>query len=311
MSIIHVDRPFGELEIEGHEIVGPGDERLDEAVIAIVGGVEWDAARFDRAPRLIGLCRTGIGVDAVDLAEATRRGIAVTNTPDGPTVSTAEHAIALMFAVTKTLGPHAARLREATGGYAAASTALELDGLTLGLLGYGRIASRVARIAHGIGMRVLAYDPFVWSTEDETELVEWDQVLAESHVLSLHAPLAPDTTGILNDDSIAQCREGVVVINCARGGLVDHDALVRGLDSGHIWAAGLDVTEPEPLPADDPLLHRPNVIVTPHIASSTVIGRQRMLDQSIEQAGMILNGLKPTNLVNTDLLSPHWNDLEA
>ncbi|MFW2380498.1 MAG: NAD(P)-dependent oxidoreductase [Acidimicrobiales bacterium] len=311
MSIIHIDRPFGDLEIEGHELIGPDDARLDEAVVAIVGGITWDAARFDKAPHLIGLCRTGIGVDAVDLAEATSRGVAVTNTPDGPTVSTAEHAMALLFAVAKTLGPHAARLRDGTGDYAALSTAIELDGLTLGLFGYGRIARRVARIASGVGMRVIAHDPFVWATEDHTELVEFDALLAEAHILSLHAPLAPDTAGIMNDENLAKLAPGALLINCARGGLVDHDALVRALDSGHLAGTGLDVTDPEPLPPDHSLLHRDNVIVTPHIASSTVVGRQRMFDQAMEQARLILEGIKPTELVNTDLLSPHWNDLEA
>ena len=311
MSIIHVDRPIGDLQIEGHEIVGPSDDRLADAAVALVGGIAWDAARFDLAPHLIGLCRTGIGFDAVDLAEATQRGIAVTNTPEGPTVSTAEHAISLMMAVTKTLGPHADRLRAASGQYATMSTAMELDGRTLGLLGYGRIARRTARIAHGIGMRVIAHDPFVWSSDDDTDLVELDALLGESDVLSLHAPMAPDTANIINDESLAKCREGVVIVNCARGGLVDTDALIRALNSGHVAAAGLDVTEPEPLDPDHTLLNRPNVIVTPHIASSTVEGRQRMLDHGVEQALLILNGLKPTELVNTDLLSPHWNDLEA
>ncbi|NNE97239.1 MAG: hydroxyacid dehydrogenase [Acidimicrobiales bacterium] len=311
MSIIHLDRPFGDLQIEGHELVGPDDSRLGEAVVAIVGGVTWDAARFDLAPHLIGLCRTGIGVDAVDLAEATARGVAVTNTPEGPTVSTAEHAIALLFAVAKTLGPHAERLRQGSGNYAGLSTAIELDGLTIGLLGYGRIARRVARIAHGIGMRVIAHDPFVWATDDATELVELDALFAESHVLSLHAPLAPDTAEIMNEAAFAQCQPGAILINCARGGLVNHAALVAALDSGLIAAAGLDVTDPEPLPPDHTLLHRDNVIVTPHIASSTVVGRTRMLDLAVEQAHLILEGIKPTELVNTDLLSPHWNDLEV
>ncbi len=311
VSIIHIDRPVGDLRIEGHEVVGPDDSRLDEAVVAIVGGIRWDAARFNKASHLIGLCRTGIGVDAVDLAEATARGVAVTNTPAGPTVSTAEHAMALLFAVAKTLGPHAERLRNGSGDYAALSTAIELDGLTLGLFGYGRIARRVARIARGVGMRVLAHDPFVWAPEDDTVMVEFDVLLAESNVISLHAPMAPDTAGIMNDETLAKCQPGTILINCARGGLVDHDALVRALDSGHLAGAGLDVTEPEPLPTDHTLLHRENVIVTPHIASSTVVGRQRMLDQALAQALLILEGIKPSELVNTDLLSPHWNDLEA
>ncbi len=121
----------------------------------------------------------------------------------------------------------------------------------------------------------------------------------------------PTPPGIFDDATFATCRNGLIFINCARGGLVDHDALVTALDSGHVAAAGLDVTEPEPLPPGHTLLHRANVIVTPHIASSTVVGRARMLDQAIGQALLILSGVRPTNLVNSELLSPHWNDLEA
>ena len=311
MSIIHIDRPFGDLEIEGHELVGPSGERLGEAVVALAGGIRWDAARFDLAPRLIGLCRTGIGVDAVDLAEATRRGVAVTNTPEGPTVSTAEHAMALLFSIAKTLGPHSQRLREATGNYADESMALELDQLTLGLFGYGRIARRVARIANGIGMRVLAHDPFVFEPDEDVTMVDMEALLGESDVLSLHAPMAPDTAQLFDAKTFARCMPGVILINCARGGLVDTDALVAALDSGQVGAAGLDVTDPEPLAPDHTLLHRENVIVTPHIASSTVVGRKRMMDHAIAQARMILNGIQPSELVNTDITHPDWNDLEA
>ncbi|NNF55847.1 MAG: hypothetical protein HKN03_15575 [Acidimicrobiales bacterium] len=311
MSVIHIDRPFGLLEIDDHQLVGPGDERLGEAVVALAGGIRWDAARFDKAPKLIGLCRTGIGTDAIDLAEATRRGVAVTNTPEGPTVSTAEHAIALMFAVAKTLGPHAQRLRDGVGNYADQSTALELDGLTLGLFGYGRIARRVAQIAAGIGMRVIAHDPFVFQPDESVAMVDMDTLLAESNVISLHAPAAADTANVFNASTFAKCQRGVILINCARGGLVDTAALVAALDSGKVAGAGLDVTAPEPLDPSHTLLHRDNVIVTPHIASCTVVGRQRMLDHAIEQARMILNGIEPSELVNTEITHPDWDDLEA
>ena len=302
MAVIWIDRPFPELPIviearTRHEVVGPDDGDLARADAVVVGGARWDAAMMDRTPRLRVLARTGIGVDAVDLDEAARRGIAVTNTPDGPTVSTAEHAIALLFAVAKTLPAHQRRLREQTAAYALASTAAELDGLTIGLLGLGRIARRVARIAAAIGMEVIAHDPFL-GVIDDVELVDVEALLARSDVLSLHAPLTPDTAGLFDAAMFDRCRPGVLFVNCARGGLVDHDALVAALESGQVAAAGLDVTDPEPLPADHPLLAMENVIVTPHIASSTVAGRERMLVQALEQVLIGLDGTTPPNTVN-------------
>lgn len=307
---MHIDRPFEVTSISpllGDEItvVGPDDSRLGQAAAAIVGGVRWDAGRFDLAPNLKVLSRTGIGVDTVDLDEATRRGVQVTNTPDGPTVSTAEHTIALLFAVAKTLQPNQDRLRRQTGDYTAASSATELDGLTLGLLAYGRIARRVARIAEAVGMNVITHDPFLAAdgvngggSEVAVQLVGFDELLSRSDVLSLHCPLTDDTAQLFDADMFARCKPGVIFINAARGGLVDHDALLAALDSGQIRSAGLDVTDPEPLPGDHPLLHRLDVVVTPHVASSTVVGRQRMLTMAIEQALMALRGETPTHLVN-------------
>lgn len=309
MSIIHIDRPFpSDLHADVHELVGPGDEDLHSAHALIVGGAAWDAAMFDRVPYVSVLARTGIGVDAIDLAEATRRGVAVTNTPDGPTVSTAEHAMALIFASAKDLPRQHGRLRKATGNYAALNTAIELDGLTLGLLGYGRIARRVATMARAIGMRVIAHDPFLASLDTgiDIELVPLDDMLARAHVLSLHCPLTPDTDHLFDAATFAKCREGVVFVNCARGAVVDHDALMDALHTGQVAAAGLDVTDPEPLPTDHPLLNRDDVIVTPHTASSTVVGSRRMLDMALEQAIQSLDGSRPTHLVNTDLTRPNW-----
>ncbi|MDH4277667.1 MAG: hypothetical protein OEW83_06235, partial [Acidimicrobiia bacterium] len=301
-TILHIDRPFDESVVRsvvGSDVVllGP-DDPLEAADGAIVGAATWDARRFDTAPALRVLARTGIGVDAVDLAEATRRGILVTNTPDGPTVSTAEHAIALLFAVAKTLPHHQQMLRDATGTrlrtYTATSRAVELDGLTLGLVAYGRIGRRVATMAAAVGMRVVAHDPFLTPdavADDPTgvELVGFDELLAESDVISLHCPLTEESRRLFRAETFARCKPGVIFVNAARGGLVDHDDLLAALDSGQVMAAGLDVTDPEPLSPEHPLLHRLDVIVTPHVASSTVIGRRRMLVMALEQAMLALD----------------------
>ncbi len=310
-TVLHIDRPFDEdvvRSVVGPDVVliGPGDS-LEAAHGAIVGAADWNLARFDAAPALRVLARTGIGVDAVDLAEATRRGVLVTNTPDGPTVSTAEHTIALLFAVAKTLSHHQQMLRDAAGSYTANSLAVELDGLTLGLVAYGRIARRVATIGAAVGMQVVAYDPFLTAeavADDPAgvELVDFDQLLASSDVLSLHCPLTDESRHLFRAETFARCKPGVIFVNAARGGLVDHDDLLAALDSGRVRAAGLDVTEPEPLPPDHQLLHRLDVIVTPHVASSTIVGRRRMLVMALEQAMSALGGSTPTHLVNRDVL---------
>jgi D-3-phosphoglycerate dehydrogenase len=176
----------------------------------------------------------------------------------------------------------------------------------MGLLAYGRIARRVARIAAGVGMEVIVCDPYLdpeaLQTDDPArpEVVDFDELLSRSDVLSLHAPLTDETRHIMDRAAFERCRDGVLFVNAARGGLVDHDALVEALDSGKVAAAGLDVTEPEPLDQANTLLHRDNVVVTPHIASSTVVGRDRMLAMAIEQALQALSGQRPTNLVNVD-----------
>lgn len=310
-TVLHIDRPFDEdvvRAVVGSDVVllGP-DDPLSSAHGALVGAARWDAARFDAAPTLRVLARTGIGVDAVDLAEATRRGVFVTNTPDGPTVSTAEHTIALLFAAAKTLPRHQQMLRDAAGSYTAESRATELDGLTLGLVAYGRIGRRVASIASAVGMTVIAHDPFL-RPEDlagdavGVELVDFDQLLASSDVISLHCPLTDESRRLFRAETFDRCKPGLIFVNAARGGLVDHDDLLAALDSGRIAAAGLDVTEPEPLPPDHPLLHRLDVIVTPHVASSTVVGRRRMLVMALEQVMLALQGSTPTHLVNREVL---------
>ncbi len=302
---LHIDRAIPDINevVQGAMVVvGPDPEALAEADFALVGGAVWDADRFDLAPNLRQLARTGIGVDSVDLAEATRRRVLVTNTPDGPTTSTAEHAVALLFSVAKGLPIRQEELRRAQGGYGEHTTGVELQGMTIGLLGFGRIARHMAQICGGIGMEVLSHDPYVsGQVDDGTRFVDFESLLAESDVLSLHAPLTTETEKLFDSAVFGRCREGVLFINAARGGLVDHDALVAALDSGRVAAAGLDVTEPEPLPSDHTLLHRHNVVVTPHIASNTTVGRRRMLDMAWQQISQGAAGERPTHLVNEDV----------
>ena len=205
-------------------------------------------------------------------------------------VSTAEHTLALMFAVTKHLPHHVDRARQGLKGEPV-GRALELDGGVLGLVGIGRIASRVAVVANALGMRVIACDPAVTeSPVPGVEIVAFDELLASSDVVSAHCPALPTTTRMFGAAAFARMKRGSYFVNCARGVLVDHEALLAAIDGGHLAGAGLDVTDPEPLPAGHPLLDRPSVVVTPHIASASVAGRRRLYEHSIENALAILAG---------------------
>ena len=298
---LHLDRPILELDaayVQGRaHLVGHTDTELVGQAASVIGiGHHWNAERFAKFPDLRVISRMGIGYDNVDLDAARAAGVVVCNGPDSPTVSTAEHAVMLLLAVTKELPIQQARAAEGIGGPAVASS-LELDGATLGLVGLGRIGVRVARAARGLGMRVIASDPGIeQSPIDDVELVGLDELFATSHVISLHAPSTPATRHMINADSIASMRRGVYLVNCARGPLIDQDALVAAIDSAHVAGAALDVTDPEPLPIGHPLLTRPNVIITPHIASSTAVGRRRLFEHAIDNALAVLDG-RPASVV--------------
>lgn len=274
--------------------VGP-QEGLEHAVGVIAGAKRaWNAAEFENAPQLKVLSRLGIGYDNVNVADATAAGVTVCNAPVAPSVSTAEHTIALMLAVTKELVPQMDRATAGLPGSGVGSS-LELDGQTLGLVGFGRIAQRVAVAGLSMGMNVLAHDPYLETSPiDQVPLVSLEHLVSSSAVLSLHAPATPETHHLVNADVLSAMPAGSYLVNCARGALVDQDALIEALDRGHLAGAALDVTDPEPLPEGHPLLGRKDVIVTPHIASSTGAGRRRLYEHAIENVVAVLNGLPAT-----------------
>ena len=293
--------PPPEVEIPDGVVLVDGPEQADGVVVGSI--LPWGAEACDRYPDLKVVARSGVGYDNVDPAACAARGVAACNTPDAPTVSTAEHALALMLAVAKRLKPSAARLAEGRGGYLAAHRGLELDGRTLGLLGAGRIGARLAGYARALGMRVVACDPHLDAFE-HGELVDLETLWAAGDVISLHAPATAETLRIVDAAALARMRPGVVIVNCARGSLVDHAALLAGLDSGRVAGAGLDVTDPEPLPPGHPLLDRDDVIVTPHVASATVAGRARLVSQALDQALCWLRGGTPEHLLDPAALDP-------
>ena len=299
LPILFFDHPLPDAYrdlVEGRAIaVGPDDAELGTAHGVLAGAKRaWNADAFARGPSMKVISRIGIGYDNVNVADATAAGVIVCNAPDAPSVSTAEHTLMLMLAVVKNLPAQTERACDGLPG-ATTGTALELDGTVLGLVGYGRIARRVGAAARAMGMSVLAYDPYLTDAEG-CELVDLQRIFTESDVISLHAPAVADTRHMINAASLATMKRGVYLVNCARGGLVDQEALLAALDSGQVAGAGLDVTDPEPLPVGHPLLGHPNVVVTPHVASATVAGRRRLYSHAIYNALNVLAG-RPATIV--------------
>jgi D-3-phosphoglycerate dehydrogenase len=291
-------------------ILGPATDDdpyagVDTAVAAIAGAATYDDAFMERAPDLRVIARTGIGYDAVDVAAATQRGIAVCNTPDGPTISTAEHAVTLMLLVAKNVRTAESALRTGRSrGYYSQHEGIELDGKVLGLVGFGRIARHVARIAGGLGMHIMIFDPFLTASAvpagvDRAQTLE--VLLRSADVVSVHVPLTETSRGMFGAARFESMKPGAVFINTARGGLVDQDALLSALDTGRLFGAGLDVTSPEPLPVGHPLLSRPDVVVTPHVASATADGKARIFRVAFEQAMAVVEGRRPEHLVNPEV----------
>jgi D-3-phosphoglycerate dehydrogenase len=258
--------------------------------------------RIGRRLRII--ARTGIGVDRIDLDAATQRDILVLNTPDGPTESTAEHAIALLLNLCKqvAVGERVLRSGHPFPALSDLAAGFEVAGATLGLLGLGRIGSRVATIARALGMKVCAFDPFV--TPERASALEVELVptlaalLPRAHVVSLHCPATSETHHIMNAETLNLMPRGSYLINVARGTLVDEAALLEVLRSGHLAGAALDVFDPEPPMTNHPLFTLPNTICTPHIGSYTTAGVLRMQVMACEQIASALRGERPTNLVN-------------
>jgi D-3-phosphoglycerate dehydrogenase len=247
---------------------------------------------LEAAPRLRVVGRAGIGVDNVDVSTATARGVVVMNTPYGNAITTAEHAIAMMFALARQI-PEASASTKAGKWEKNRFMGVELFGKTLGLIGAGNIGSIVADRAAGLKMKVIAFDPFLSekrAVELGVEKVELDALVARADLITLHAPMTEQTRNILNRDRIFAMKKGARLINCARGGLVDEAALYDALKAGHLAGAALDVFEVEPA-TDSPLFALENVVCTPHLGAATAEAQENVALQVAEQmADFLLTG---------------------
>jgi glyoxylate reductase len=255
-----------------------------------------DAELLDAAPRLAAVANYAVGVDNVDLAAATERGVPVGNTPGVLTEATADLAWALMLSAARRL-PEGERA-VLGGGWGWGPEFLlgqELSGATLGIVGMGRIGSAVARRAAGFEMEV------IHTSRDRGDGVPLDELLERSDFVSLHAPLAPGTRGLIGEPELRRMKPNAILVNTARGPLVDTNALVRALQEGWIAGAGLDVTDPEPLPTDHPLLSCRGLAIAPHIGSATHRAREAMADIAVDNLLAALRGEQMPHCANPEV----------
>lgn len=282
------------------EVIGDYDGLVVRSATKVTDAV------IARAHKLRAVGRAGAGVDNIDTEAATRRGIVVMNTPGGNSVSTAEHSVSMLMALARNVPQATASVKRGSWDKSA-FTGVELTGKTLGVFGLGPVGREVAQRAVGLRMRVLGYDPGV---TDETiqsygvQPTKPDRIWPEADFLTFHLPLMPATKHYLSTEQFGLCKDGVRVINCARGGIVDEEALLAALDSGKVAGAALDVFEDEPPPADSKLIAHDHVICTPHLAASTQEAQSNVALQVAEQVRDVLVSGVIRNAVNVPSLEP-------
>jgi len=295
--------------VEVDEITGKTPEELKAIIgqydgLAIRSSTKATREILEAATNLKVIGRAGIGVDNVDIPAASAKGVVVMNTPFGNSITTAEHAIALMFALARQL-PEADASTQAGKWEKNRFMGVELTGKTLGLIGAGNIGSIVADRAIGLRMKVVAFDPFLTperAIEMGVEKVSLDDLLLRADFITLHTPLTDQTRNILSAENLAKTKRGVRIINCARGGLIDEAALKEGLESGHIAGAALDVFAVEPA-KEHPLFGTPNFVSTPHLGASTTEAQVNVAIQVAEQMADFLVSGGVTNALNMPSLS--------
>ncbi len=260
--------------------------------IVIRSGTRLTAEVLADQPRLKVIARAGVGIDNVDVPAATRQGIVVMNTPGGNTVSTAEHTMALLLALSRNVAPACASLKAGKwdrGKY----TGNQLGGKTLGIVGLGRVGLAVAKRALAFDMKVVGFDPFLSADRALEQGVEsiprLDLLWDKCDFITLHTPMSEETRHLVNKQAFEKMKPGVRLINCARGGLIDEAALVEALDSGKVAGAAIDVFEPEPPPTDHPLVKHPKVLVTPHLGAST---EEAQVSVAVEAARLVIDFLE-------------------
>lgn len=278
--------------------------RIADADAVIVNKVPITAALMDACPKMRYIGVTATGYNIVDVAAARERGITVTNVPAYSTMAVVQHALALLLHVSSRVGAYDARVRDGT--WVSSSDfcfydqlMTELMGETIGIVGFGSIGRAMARVCAALEMNVIVHTahPSPERAQDGMRFVSMDELLADSDVISLHCPLSPETKGMIGREAIARMKRGAIVINTARGPLVDAQAMVDALAGGTVGAYLADVMDAEPPTADDPLLSAPNTVITPHVAWAPRRTRERLLDVVVSNLKAYLSG-KPQNVVS-------------
>jgi D-3-phosphoglycerate dehydrogenase len=295
---------------EVDERIGLSREELcailqDYDALVVRSQVKVDAAVIAAGTRLQVIGRAGVGVDNVDLDAATRAGITVVNAPTGNTIAAAEHTLALLYGIARKIAPADASVRR--GEWKRTQfTGLELRGRTLGIVGLGKIGQAIAARAIAMEMTVIASDPFVTDEQAEhhgVELVGFDELLARADVVSVHVPLSRATRNLISTDQLARMKPGAILLNVARGGVVDEAAVAAALTAGTLGGAGVDVFEAEP-PTGSPLLAAPNALLTPHLGASTAEAQVAVAEEVADQVLDVLAGRSARYAVNAPLLTP-------
>jgi len=276
----------------------------DYDALIIRSGTQVTAEVIAAAQRLKVIARAGVGVDNIDIPAATRAGVIVANAPTGNVAAAAEHAIALMFALARNVA-EAHRSMCAGQWNRKAFMGVEIRNKTLGLVGLGRVAGHVCRRATGLGMEVIAFDPFVtaeYASRLGAELVELDELLARSDFISLHLPLNDATRNFIDAEKLAKMKPGARLINTSRGGVINEVDLLAALEAGPLAGAALDVFGTEPLPADSPLRGHPRIVLTPHIGGSTTEAQHQVALDAAEQVIAVLNDKPARYAINAPLI---------
>lgn len=278
-------------------------ERIGDAEIVFTNKTPIRKGVIDACPNMKLISLLATGYDVVDAAYAREKGIPVTNVPVYGTCSVSQFAIALLLEICHHIGHHSETVH--AGKWESCADwcywdhpLIELDGKTMGLIGCGKIGQHTAKIAGALGMRVLAYDPYPTEAGRQVaEYVDFETLLASSDVIAVHMPLLPSSRGLINKDTIAKMKDGVIIINNSRGPIVVEQDLAAALNSGKVAAAGLDVVSTEPIKGSNPLLKAKNCIITPHISWAPRESRQRIMDCAVANAKAYMAG-KPINVVN-------------
>ena len=278
-------------------------ERMKDADIVLLNKVPVTEAILEACPSVKLICCLATGYNVVDIEAAKVRGIPVCNVPAYSTQAVAQFTFGLLLELCHRIGHHDRLVHE--GAWEACpnfcfwdTPQMELAGKTLGVIGFGRIGQAVGAIGKAMGMKVLAYSRSRKSEAEAIgEYVDLDTLLRQSDVISLHCPLFPETTGLINDETIAKMKDGAILLNTSRGAVIDEAAVARALKTGKLKGAAMDVVSEEPIKADNPLLQAPNCIITPHMAWAPIETRQRILDITMQSIRGYLNG-SPVNVVN-------------